>query len=64
MADCRICKEEIHLHPSAAARAAKYGETPAFYTRLFTTHTHCALAERAASASRLMEYHRDQNQTK
>jgi hypothetical protein len=55
---CRICKEEIHLYPSATARAKKYGETPAYYTGLFTTHSHCALEERATEASALMALHR------
>jgi hypothetical protein len=54
---CRICNEEIHLYPSAAARAKRYGETAAYYTGLFTTHSHCALAERASSASALMALH-------
>jgi hypothetical protein len=55
---CRICKEEIHLYPSATARAKKYGETPAYYTGLFTTHSHCIIKENAANVSLLMARYR------
>ena len=43
---CRICKKKIVLVPSAAERAKKFGGTPNDYTKLFTTHTKCFLAER------------------
>ena len=33
---CSICKQEIELVPSAAARAKKFGGTASHYTRLFT----------------------------
>lgn len=54
MAKCRICKEEIVLIPSAAARAKNYGETPSFYTDLFKTHSHCAVQERSQQSIKLM----------
>lgn len=55
---CHLCKEEIHLSPSAAERARKHGETPAFYTSLFVTHSHCLIMANAAEASRVMALHR------
>ena len=61
MAKCTICKEEVILHPSAAERAKRYGETAAFYTKLFPDHTHCTLAKRKADTSELMARIRSQN---
>ena len=51
---CRLCKEEIHLYPSATERARKHGETPAFYTHLFSTHTHCQIRANAEQVSELI----------
>jgi hypothetical protein len=53
---CTICRKAIVLVPSAAERAAKdvTGKTSAHYTGLFTTHSDCALAQRAKETSELM----------
>jgi len=51
---CRVCNTEIVLVPSASERARKYGGNPSDYTKLFTVHDKCALAERARTASKLM----------
>jgi hypothetical protein len=51
---CSICNKEVVLVPSAAERARKYGESPAFYTRLFPTHSACALAKRDAAVRERM----------
>lgn len=58
--NCTLCNKPIVLVPSAAQRAAKdvTGKSAAYYTSLFTTHSHCALEERAAEASRVMALHR------
>ena len=40
---CTICGRPIVLVPSATERAKKFGKTPAFYTRLFTTHSSCQI---------------------
>lgn len=58
---CRICNEEIVLLPSAAERARKFGGAPADYAKLFTVHTHCALAERKAGVTKLLQEKRDAN---
>ena len=50
---CRICNTEIVLVPSAAERARNLGGKPSDYTKLFTMHDKCALAERAKSTSKL-----------
>ena len=52
--NCTHCNKPIVLVPSATERAAKYGNTPAFYTRLFTMHTECQLERRRESTSELM----------
>lgn len=52
--NCTVCNRPIVLVPSAKERAAKYGGTPAFYTRLFTTHNECLVRERSKQASDLM----------
>lgn len=36
--NCSICGKPVVLRPSAAERAAKYGKSPSFYTKLFPTH--------------------------
>ncbi len=52
--NCTICKKPIELNPSAAERAKRYGNTPAYYTRLFTEHASCTLAKRAEETSQLI----------
>ena len=52
---CRICGKPIVLVPSAKERAAKFGGKPSDYTALFTTHSECALAERAKGTSELIK---------
>ena len=52
--NCRICNKAIVLVPSARERAARFGGTPEFYTRLFTTHGTCQVAERKQGAEDLM----------
>jgi hypothetical protein len=54
MAKCTICNEKIILKPSAAERAAKCGGKPSDYTKLFTTHAACAVAQREADTVALM----------
>ena len=52
--NCRICNKAIVLVPSARERAAKFGGTPEFYTRLFTTHGSCQVAQRSLDAVETM----------
>lgn len=52
--NCMICGEPIVLIPSAAERARKFGGTAADYTKLFTTHTHCALKKRTEETNDLI----------
>lgn len=54
--NCTICGKPITLSPSAAERAAKdvTGRPASFYTKLFTTHSSCALAKREADTLALM----------
>lgn len=52
--NCRICNKPIVLVPSAKERAAKFGGTPEFYTRLFTTHGTCQVAQRSLAAVETM----------
>jgi hypothetical protein len=47
--NCTHCNKKIVLVPSARERAAKFGGTPASYTKLFTMHARCQLERRAAS---------------
>jgi len=54
---CRICNTEIVLVPSAAERARKLGGKPSDYTKLFTVHDKCALAERARLTGNLIAEH-------
>ena len=52
--NCSICNKPIVLVPSAKERAAKYGGQASDYTRLFTTHSECAVAKRSAESVSLM----------
>lgn len=52
--NCRICNKAIVLVPSARERAARFGGTPEFYTRLFTTHGSCQVAQRSQAAVETM----------
>jgi len=52
--NCRLCGDEITLIPSAKERATKYGGSPSYYTNLFKTHAHCAVADRSRQARELM----------
>jgi len=54
MAKCTICGKEIVLNPSAAERAAKFGGKPSDYTKLFTTHSDCAVKQRSQESTDLM----------
>lgn len=51
---CTICHKEVTLVPSAAERAKRYGETPAYYTRLFPQHSVCTIAKRNADVRDLI----------
>ena len=54
--NCTICRKPIVLTPSAAERAAKYGDHPAsYYTALFTVHASCQLAKRQNEISELIK---------
>jgi hypothetical protein len=55
MVKCSICGKPIVLSPSAKERAAKYGMTPDFYTKLFTTHSECFIKKRAEDTRALLE---------
>jgi hypothetical protein len=46
MANCTICKKTIKLTPSASERAAKSGGKASDYSKLFTTHSQCAINKR------------------
>lgn len=59
--NCTICGKPIVLVPSATERARKSGGKPSDYTKLFTTHSSCAVEKRSAEAVELMRKHRDQN---
>ena len=52
--NCRICNKAIVLVPSARERAARFGGTPEFYTRLFTAHGTCQVAQRSQTAVETM----------
>lgn len=52
--NCTICKKPIVLTPSAKERAAKFGGTPESYTRLFTAHGTCQVAQRSQDAIEAM----------
>lgn len=50
MSNCTICGHPIVLMPSAAERARRYGAKPSDFTRLFTTHSQCAIQKRTQQA--------------
>ena len=52
--NCYICGKPVVLVPSAKERAKKYGETPAYYTRLFPAHAECVLKKRDEEVRKLM----------
>lgn len=52
--NCTICRKPIVLVPSAAERAAKYGGKPSDYTKLFTTHSECAIEKRERETRELL----------
>ncbi len=45
MKNCTLWGKPIQLSPSAAERAAKYGNTVAYYTNLFTIHAECQVRQ-------------------
>jgi len=51
---CTICGKPITLVPSASERAKKYGGKASDYTKLFTTHSECALAKSKKETLELM----------
>lgn len=53
--NCRLCGLPVVLIPSAKERADKYGGKAADYTRLFPTHSECALKKREADTAALMK---------
>jgi hypothetical protein len=57
--NCTICGKPIVLVPSATERAKKFGGKPSDYTRLFTTHSTCAVEKRSAEAVALMRKHHE-----
>lgn len=57
--NCTLCHKPIVLVPSARERAARYGGTPAHYTRLFQQHPECLIAKREREATELMRRHHD-----
>lgn len=54
MAKCTICNKTIVLVPSASERAAKFGGKASDYTKMFTTHSECAVAKRSQESTELM----------
>jgi len=53
--NCTICNQPIVLVPSAAERARKFGGKASDYTKLFTTHSNCALNLRRDNTDILMK---------
>lgn len=51
---CTICGEEIVLVPSAAERAAKFGNTPQEWVARFTEHAACKIKLRNEQTSELI----------
>lgn len=51
---CGCCGKPVVLVPSARERAAKYGGEPSDYSRLFTYHSDCFLAQRRQETSDLI----------
>ena len=64
--NCTICNQRIILIPSGEERAAKdiSGRTADQYAALFTTHSTCALKQRAEETTALMERLRNERQSK
>ena len=54
MAKCTICNKAIVLVPSASERAKRYGGKASDYTKMFTTHTECAIKKRSEESTELM----------
>ena len=52
--NCIHCGKPIVLTPTAQERARKYGNTPAYYTSLFTEHAQCAIDSRAQGDRELL----------
>ncbi len=52
--NCTICGKKIVLVPSAKERAEKFGGVASDYTKLFTTHSECAVNKRSQESSDLM----------
>jgi hypothetical protein len=52
--NCTRCGKPIVLVPSAKERAEKYGETPEFYTKLFTIHPECLVNKRRQQTLQLL----------
>ncbi|CAH6995020.1 conserved hypothetical protein [Vibrio chagasii] len=52
--NCTICGKPVVLTPSASERAAKFGGKPSDYTKLFTAHADCQIAERNRATSELI----------
>lgn len=52
--NCTICGKPVVLIPSATERAKRYGGKPSDYTRLFPTHSDCALEKRKKETEKLM----------
>jgi hypothetical protein len=55
MMNCEYCNKPIILVPSAQERSKKYGQSPAFYTKLFTIHAQCQLDKRKFETHKLMQ---------
>ena len=53
--NCTICNKPIILIPSAKERAKKFGGKPSDYTRLFTTHSQCALNKRKNDTEKFLK---------
>jgi len=61
---CKLCGTEIHLVPSASERAARYGGSPQDYTKLFTAHSFCVVAERSRQTLEFIEKRNNQDAEK
>jgi hypothetical protein len=55
MKNCNYCGKPIKLVPTASERAAKYGQSPAYYEALFTAHTECQLESRMKETTALLQ---------
>ena len=56
---CTSCGGQIRLTPSAKDRAREFGGKPSDYTKLFTKHTDCELADRDTAVRKLMKEQSD-----